>query len=170
MELIQPTRTFIDSYRTALAEFEQHGISGFWHSFGPIDDPVEYLQQITNCAHRCGTNSGRVPASIYWLVDDGEFIGHTSIRHELNAALEQHGGHIGYAIRPTKHRQGYGTAILKLALPMARSLGIQRALLTCADDNFASRKIIEHSGGIFADEVNFKGNTVLRFWIDIDPK
>ena len=46
-----------------------------------------------------------------------EFIGHVSIRHELNAALEVQGGHIGYAIRPSKQQQGYGSRLLALALP-----------------------------------------------------
>ena len=170
MKLISPTPAYIESYRSSLAEFEQHGISGFWHSFGPIDDAEEYVRSIAHYQHIAGANGGAVPASMYWLVDGGEFIGHTSIRHELNPALEQHGGHIGYAIRPSKHRQGYGRAILEFALPIAQSLGIQRALVTCADDNTASRKIIENSGGEFVDEVDQDGITVLRFWIRLEPQ
>jgi len=33
--------------------------------------------------------------------------------------------------------------MLAAALPVARSLGITRALLTCDEDNIASRKMIE---------------------------
>lgn len=165
MKLISPNTAYIESYRLALAEFEQSGISGFWYSFGVIDDPEEYLRRITQYTHRSGANGGAVPASVYWLVDGGEFIGHTSLRHELNPALEQHGGHIGYAIRPSKHRQGYGRTILEFALPIAQSLGIQRALVTCAAGNTASRKIIQSCGGEFIDEVDWQGMTVLRFWV-----
>ncbi|TWU09354.1 Acetyltransferase (GNAT) family protein [Symmachiella macrocystis] len=165
MKLIEPNTAYIESYRSAIAEFEQSGISGFWYSFGVIDDPEEYLRRITQYTHRSGASGDAVPASVYWLVDGGEFIGHTSIRHELNPALEQHGGHIGYAVRPSKHRQGYGRAILGFALPIAHSLGIPRALVTCAAGNTASRKIIENSGGEFVDEVDWQGTTVLRFWV-----
>ena len=38
---------------------------------------------------------------------------------------------------------GHATAMLAAALPVARSLGIDPALLTCDDDNIASRKVIE---------------------------
>lgn len=170
MELIRPAVSFLDSYQIALAEFARDGVSGFWHSFGAIGDPGEYVRRISHYTHRSGKNGGAVPASVNWLVDDGEFIGHTCIRHQLNEALEQHGGHIGYAIRPSKHRQGYGTAILKRALPITKSLGIRRALVTCAHDNTASRKIIENNGGVFADEVHVDGTNVLRFWIDLNAE
>ena len=38
------------------------------------------------------------------------------------------------------------------ALPVARSLGIDQALLTCDQDNLASRKVIEANGGVLEDK------------------
>ena len=108
-----------------------------------------------------------VPATVYWLVEGDEFIGHVSIRHELNAALEKQGGHIGYAIRPSKQQQGYGSRLLELSLPKAKKIGIQKALLTCDKSNAASRKIIEKNGGAFSDEISINGKAVLRFWISL---
>ena len=166
MDLIEPSSSFIESYRTALAEFEGLGIFGFWKHFGAVDDADAYIQRIRRYTHRSGISEANiVPASVYWLVDGAEFIGHVSVRHELNDELKKRGGHIGYAIRPTKHGQGYGTQILRLVLPHARTIGIHNALLTCNSDNVASRKIIETNGGQLIDEILVNGKPVLRFEI-----
>lgn len=51
--------------------------------------------------------------------------------------------------------------MLAAALPVARSLGIDPALITCDEDNTASRKVIEANGGILGDERGGK----LRYWV-----
>jgi predicted acetyltransferase len=167
MELIEPSPAFVESYKAALREFEVNGISGFWEFFGPLDDPEAYIRRIKQYQHVAGLPIGLVPASVFWLVDSGEFIGHVSVRHCLNAALERRGGHIGYAIRPSKQRHGYGSEILKRVLPHVRALGIQKALVTCDKDNVVSRKIIEKNGGVLADEIDVNGKVVLRCWIQL---
>lgn len=85
----------------------------------------------------------------------------TYIRHRLTASLREIGGHIGYDIRPSARRHGHATAMLAAALPVARSLGIDRALLTCDADNLGSRKVIEANGGVLEDK---SGDTV-RYWV-----
>ena len=62
----------------------------------------------------------KVPFSLLWLAEGDEFIGEVSIRHELNRYLREEGGHIGYGIRPSRQRQGYGRLILALALEHCR--------------------------------------------------
>ena len=167
MELIIPSVAYFGSYKNALADFEANGISGFWRFYGATDDPEAYLERIRHYQHRAGLDDGLVPASIFWLVENHEFIGHVSIRHELNAALERVGGHIGYAIRPAAQRKGYGSAILRLALPKARELGVRSALVTCDASNVASRRIIEKNGGLFKEEMEVDGRIVLHFIIDL---
>lgn len=93
-----------------------------------------------------------MPQTIYWLIDGEEFIGRSSLRHELTPALLEIGGHIGYEIRPSRRRRGYGRAILRLTLEEARGRGLSEVLVTCDTDNVGSRKIIEANGGRFADE------------------
>jgi predicted acetyltransferase len=51
--------------------------------------------------------------------------------------------------------------MLRAALPVARALGIDRALITCDADNVGSRKVIEHNGGVRIDERNGR----LRYWV-----
>ena len=78
---------------------------------------------------------------------DGDIVGRTSIRFELNEFLRTLGGHIGYAVRPSFRRQGYAKEILKQSLVLARARGIDPVLVTCDDDNIASAKVIEANGG-----------------------
>ena len=78
-------------------------------------------------------------------------------------------GHIGYDIRPSKRKQGYGSKILELALPKAKELDIERVLLTCDETNTGSRRIIEKNGGVLENQVKNPETGVdkLRFWIDV---
>jgi predicted acetyltransferase len=96
-----------------------------------------------------------------WWTDEQGYIGRMSIRHELNEWLGEVGGHIGYDVRRSRRREGHATAMLAAALPVARSLGIDRALLTCDDDNLGSRRVIEGNGGILEDVRKGK----LRYWV-----
>lgn len=45
---------------------------------------------------------------------------------------------------------------------IARELGIRRVLLTCGEENFASRAAIEKNDGTYEDTRNGKR----RYWID----
>lgn len=111
--------------------------------------------------------AGRVPQTAFWLIVDGEYAGRIDIRHSLTESLEKFGGHIGYDIRPKFRKKGYGTLQLKLALPHAWALGLERVLITCDDDNIGSIKIIETNGGVLQDKVD-NGRHVLsrRYWIE----
>jgi predicted acetyltransferase len=104
---------------------------------------------------------GHVPATTLWWVDGEEYLGRLSIQHRLTDHLLNVGGHIGYDVRPSARRRGHATAMLAAALPVARGLGIDRALLTCDEDNIASRKVIEVNGGVLEDKRGAK----LRYWV-----
>jgi len=87
----------------------------------------------------------------------------------LNSDLLKWGGHIGYEIRPSKRRHGYGTEILRLGLEKAKQVGLHKALVTCDETNIGSKKIIENNGGQFENALAIDGSPVkkLRYWIDI---
>lgn len=105
--------------------------------------------------------SGWVPATTRWWTDGPEYLGSITIRHRLTDRLREVGGHIGYDVRPSARRRGHATAMLRAALPVARALGIDTALITCDVDNVASRRVIEANGGVLEDERAGK----LRFWV-----
>ena len=104
---------------------------------------------------------GKVAETTLWWVDGDEWLGRLSIRHQLTDALRELGGHIGYVVRPSARRQGQASAMLAAALPIARDLGIDPALLTCDATNAGSRRVIESNGGVFEDQREDK----LRFWV-----
>jgi predicted acetyltransferase len=109
-----------------------------------------------------------VPNTFLVAEVDGELVGRTSIRHELNDFLAREGGHIGYGVLPAYRRRGYATEILRQSLIIARSIGIDRVLVTCENDNAGSIKVIEACGGILDNVVildTFPAG-VRRYWID----
>lgn len=114
-----------------------------------------------------GTKVRRVRQLDLWLVDGERFLGMASLRPELNDHLMKRGGNIGYAVRASERRKGYGDLILKLTLPRARALGMDRVLITCHDENIGSQRIIEKNGGVYQDRVKIPGRDLLerRYWI-----
>lgn len=118
---------------------------------------------------------------MHWLIDREEYVGQASVRPDLvTPYLITYGGHIGYSIRPTRRRRGYGKHILRLALEKSRRLGLDRVLVTCDADNLASKRIIESNGGEFETAMRMdthilrvegrEGETdldKLRYWIDL---
>jgi predicted acetyltransferase len=115
---------------------------------------------------------GYVPGTDLWLIENGvEVVGRGNFRHFLNPWLERMGGHIGYEIRPSRRRRGYGTAILRLMLDEARAFGLDRALVTCHPDNTGSKKIIERNGGVLQDTIwiDELNRPCSRYWISLSP-
>ena len=166
--LVLPSAHYKDSFLEALKEVDPtkstSTIDG--NRFAGDFDAFLKIQE----DEREGKNlpEGKVAHTSYWLVDGDRFIGRIDIRHKLNDALMHIGGHIGYAIRPSEREKGYGSLILKLALPKAKALGIDKALLTCKEENTSSKKIIEKNGGIFENKVLADdGTPSLRYWITI---
>jgi len=110
-----------------------------------------------------------VHSSMLWLVDFGpgepRYLGRLSLRHELNGFLRTEGGHIGYVVRPSVHRQGLGTRMLAMSLPVAASRGIEKALVTCDVDNVGSAKVILANGGV--EDTRYQ--TKRRFWVPTRP-
>jgi predicted acetyltransferase len=169
--LVTPDVSLKDSFLAAMAEFADEGRAGdgsgigrdleAWTGRWESDEGfAAYVAE--RVAERDHVNDpGWVLCTNLWWVDEQGYIGRMSIRHELNEWLRDVGGHIGYDVRRSRRREGQATAMLAAALPVARDLGIDRALLTCDEDNVASRLVIERNGGVFESAREGK----LRFWV-----
>jgi predicted acetyltransferase len=138
--------------------------------FGLFYEPDEpwlgYVDRLER--QRCGVDlaPGLVPATFLVADVDGQLVGRTSIRHELNDHLRREGGHIGYGVLAEHRRRGYATEILRQSLVIARSLGVDRVLVTCDDDNVGSSTIIERCGGVLHSIVDdIDGRPTRRYWI-----
>ena len=177
VELVLPSAAYKRSFIEAVTEYQQEGGSDDRsRRYGGLSvselelDFEGYIEIEKSHAHGENLPAGYVPETTYWLVDGGEFIGRVSIRHRLTEHLRQIGGLVGYDIRPSKRKQGYGTKILELALPKAKEIGLHNVLVTCDATNIASRRIIEKNGGILENQVPNPetGIDKLRFWIVVD--
>ena len=129
-----------------------------------------YVRRLRGFARGIGLPEGYVPETICWLVRDGrQIIGTTGLRHRLTPALRDVGGHVGYTVRPSVRRRGYGTLMLRLALEKARQLGLGRVLITCDLINIASARVIQKNGGVLASESPSQADGVMkqRYWIDL---
>jgi len=146
------------------------------HLFAPWYSPDmnfdDYLKRLED--HRAGVNlperfvpSTFLVAEVDWVGRTGrEIVGRASIRHRLNDFLLHEAGHIGYGVLPARRRRGYATEILRQSLIIARSMGIDRVLVTCDDENVGSIKTIEACGGQLEDVVTAEtGVPRRRYWI-----
>lgn len=106
---------------------------------------------------------GYVRQQIYWLYDGERPVGYGKLRFSLTEALREHGGHIGYVIRPSERGKGYGSRMLKELLIEAEKGGVDRVLLTCNEDNTASRSIIEGCGG----KLEQSAKASCKYWIEL---
>ena len=110
-----------------------------------------------------------VHASTFFSVRqfDNKIIGSIQLRHTLTPALEQHGGHIGYGIRPSERGKGYGKAQLKLVLELARNMQIPRVMITCDQDNIPSNRTALSCGGVLTTENLHEGKIQCIYWIEL---
>ena len=148
------------------AEFKNCGMDGTGTLFRtPAKEWLEHIKKMESC-----DDPNSVPCLQYGLFQahDGRLLGLIQIRLTLKGYLVNFGGHIGYSVRPCERRKGYAKTMLKAALEICRSEGLNKVLITCLEDNIGSAKTIESCGGILEstvyDDVNYKAN-MKRYWI-----
>ncbi len=172
LELNNPNIMYKESYLAALQEYHREGRNLRYDYNALSEDFAGFVQMLLDKVEPTKLQPDCVEESIFWLMDAGDYIGRVSVRHRLDEDLFNFNGHIGYDIRPSRRKQGYGKKALQLALLKAREFGLPRILITCNWDNEGSRKIIESGGGIFEDgriEIREDGmpNEILRYWIEL---
>jgi len=180
VELVYPSEQYKDSFIRAVKEFVafKDTFFGQLKRFSSFDDNrlendfYEYIIRPTEDERNgIGLAEGQVAHTVLWGVENGEFISRIDIRHELNDTLQNFGGHIAYAVRPTRRGHGYAKESVRLALAYAREkLNISTALMTADYRNEASVKTIvgllkEYGGTLDVPYLKDDGSVNLRFWI-----
>jgi predicted acetyltransferase len=117
--------------------------------------------------------TGYVQASQFLMLREGSkhIIGMINLRHSLGEEggyLAEHGGHIGFGVRPSERRKGYAKAMLLLCLEKCREFGLEKVLLTCDINNEASRRTIMACGGQFERLAQTGDQIDERYWITIN--
>lgn len=150
------------------------------HGTGSLDrklkDGISYEEWLNNSFNmhdkEYAYKKDLVPAYTYFLIreNDNKLIGMIDLRLELNEYLRNHGGHIGYSVRPTERRKGYNKINLYLCLLEAQKHGLDKVLITCADYNEGSRKTILSLDGEFEKiTLDESDNQKMElYWIDVN--
>jgi predicted acetyltransferase len=171
LKLVQPDERYRRSYIKGMLELQAEGLS--WYAdidFHEVDARfADHVAAERDRARKSPRPDFVKETRLWGILDDEHFAGKISIRHELNDSLKVMGGHIGYDTVPSFRRQGVGSRMLELALPLARQLGLQRVLLTCDDNNHGSIRIIEKNGGVLESKRLLAADKPLKryYWIDL---
>ena len=126
-----------------------------------IIDYEEKIKELDNASNGILENPSFVLYTCYVFIVSDKIVGVGSIRHHLNEYLEKFGGHIGYSIRPTERKKGYGSKSLELLINQAKEMNIEKILITCNINNIGSKKVIENNNGKFINQID----ETLRFEI-----
>lgn len=121
----------------------------------------EKIKEFDNASNGILENPSFVPYTCYVFIVNDKVVGVGSIRHYLNEYLEKFGGHIGYSIRPSKRKKGYGSKALELLIKQAKTMNIDNLLITCNINNIGSQKVIENNNGKLINQID----ETLRFKI-----
>ena len=126
---------------------------------------AEWVQFTENTKYKESVIPGFVTAHTFFASDNNKIVGIINARHELNDYLLNLGGHIGYSVRKSERRKGYGKKMLNYTSKFLFSLGLEKILITCDKNNIASKRTIESCGGVLENEVVEESRTTLRYWI-----
>jgi predicted acetyltransferase len=168
--LVEPNLEYKEQFAAMVQAYKDSGEASYYDMYKEaLEDFDKYVLKLQNHAKGIDIPEDWVTTHTFWLTNnEGMLLGVTRVRPSSdNEFVRSYAGNIGYDISPLHRQKGYGIAILKLALKKAKSLGLDKNLITCNYDNVGSIKIIESNGGIFESEVFCESkNTLLRrYWI-----
>lgn len=167
IDFILPAEENEEDVLSFYGEFEDNGETCI--GYGGYKNFPAWLEGMRN--RHTGENlpDGYVRENFYLCYSGGETVGVFSLKFELTDFLMNYGGHIGYAVRPSKRNRGLATEILGSGLEISKRFGFERVLLVCDEDNFASEKVITKNGGIFENKLFDSDENVFvkRYWINL---
>lgn len=153
MKLIFPTKAYEAQAKEFYAEFVEYSSetagTGSLNRYLKNSTYDAWLEKVMADLDAANLPPDKVPAITYFCVreEDGMIVGMINIRPTANDFLRTEAGHIGYCVRPTERRKGYGTEILRLGLEVCRRMDIHRVIVSCDKVNLASAGVIKNCGG-----------------------
>ena len=161
---------YLEEFREAGSEINGTG------SLDRVLDGWSFEQALDRCLNMSDADyarrAGRCPGKTFLLIRSGDdrLVGTINVRWDLNDAMLRFAGHIGYGIRPSERKKGFGKLNLYMGLKEARKLGLDRVMLGCSVSNTASDRTIRALGGVLerteTDPEDGERSNV--YWIDVD--
>ena len=173
LKLIKRCAEYVAGYKEYCQELYDHHDIYFMPTHPKhIDDDWFFRTKSWYDRKEQGLVEGQPISFHYWAVDDGKFIGEFQLRTEFPEKVMMDIGSIGYAVKVSERRKGYGTEILRLGLGIAKQHGMEKVLLTINDENEASIRLCEKMGGVWKDTIeaynDAEGQHLLRrYWITL---
>jgi len=159
MKLVFPNKDYEAKAKEFIAEFYEYGSeiagSGSLDRYLKESTYDEWLTKVFSYIDIANIPEGKIPGLTYFFVreEDDRIIGMINIRLALNDFLRNEAGHIGYCIRPTERRRGYGTELLRAGIAVCRRVDIDEIIVTCDKVNLGSAGVIRNCGGVLDAEL-----------------
>lgn len=164
-EYLAQIKAFRDEFKDCLDWL--HGAQGL----RLIEEPAAWLRYLALCEDEATLPEGvhLYAQYLYVRLSDGKIVGMAGIRPKPIGPLDTWGGHVGYCVCPSERRKGYATRMLRELLPVCKSLGLDRVLLTAGDENVGSVRTILANGGVLESYVLTPRHPmpVGRYWIEL---
>lgn len=165
IELKSPNILYKESFLENINDYKASGDTEYFNKYKKaLDNFEQYLEILNNNAKGIDLPEGYGPYSTFWLVNESnKVLGVIRIRHKSDPI----DGHIGYDIAQKYRGKGYGIKILELALPLAKQMGINKAILNCESSNIGSEKVIRANNGMPFKTIEDNGKLFNQFLIEL---
>ena len=154
MEFIKPNENYLDKYLSACKESYDNNVTE-WMPV-ELDDFDSWKERALRLYDMLESGNGLpegIPKMItYWCIDNNEFVGEVQIRPYMSIDEARVVGHVGYAVRYSMWRKGFGTKLLQFAIDKLHELHIAPIYIVCHTENIGSNKVSQKVGFQFVEK------------------
>ena len=168
IKLVQPNIKYKKSFLEFVKDVKKTGYESYPLYVKAEDDFEVFVAEQEDQSNGINIPEDWVPYNSYWLVDiKGKVLGVIRVRHRVDSVYLETKGHIGYEIKSSHRRKGYGQRILELGLIEASKIGLENVLITCREDNTGSRRMIEKCNGKHKKSFDIEGLEAKLFQYEV---